>query len=457
MARWNSANVLQTMPGGRRLWRFSAKGEGFVFDQERTLTLSETAPFSLVGKDWQSLVRPKLNVAWLPADKVFFRAVQLPGTDAEEIKSMVELQLEKLSPLPVTHIVWSLYLMPRPADKPDALQTVIVVIASRSYVEEFLGELQVQGFQPDRIESSGLDQVLAAHMEGDGVWVFPGGPEEPVLIVWQYGGAIQNLTQLPLPAGPERGALLTAHIEQIAWAGELEGWLTGPPRIHLVAGKAEADHWAHLFKPVAENGVDIIPPPAPADLAAQSAQRTGGNGATTNLLPAEFGARYHQQLVDRLWMRGLMAVLAVYLFGVLVYFGILYGLKRQNSQAQAELASMTVAYANASQHETEIQLRKELQSLKYACLDCWKAVAMCLPESITLDSFYFNDNKVHLTGTLDSMQPDDVYSFDDAMRHVEDASHSGLLFSEVTPATARIANGKTTWSFDCTLRSSEAQ
>jgi len=46
--------------------------------------------------------------------------------------------------------------MPRAATaKPDALQTVIVVIASRTYVEEFLGELQSQGFLPDRIETRG--------------------------------------------------------------------------------------------------------------------------------------------------------------------------------------------------------------------------------------------------------------------------------------------------------------
>ena len=112
MSRWYSANVLQSLPGGRRLWRFSAKGDRFVFDGEKTLTLQEPAPAAAVGKNWQSLLRPKLNVAWLPPDKVFFRAVQLPGADAAEIASMVELQLEKLSPLPVTHIVWSLYLMP---------------------------------------------------------------------------------------------------------------------------------------------------------------------------------------------------------------------------------------------------------------------------------------------------------------------------------------------------------
>ena len=44
MSRWYSANVLQALPGGRRLWRFSAKGSRFVFDGDRTLTLQEPAP-----------------------------------------------------------------------------------------------------------------------------------------------------------------------------------------------------------------------------------------------------------------------------------------------------------------------------------------------------------------------------------------------------------------------------
>src|SRR4051812_17440329 len=155
MARWHSANVLQTTPGGRQLWRFNANGTAFVFAEEQKLSINEQIPADLVAKDWRSLLRNKLNVAWLPADKVFLRAVQLPSSDLNEIRSMVELQIEKLSPLPVTQIVWSIQVLPNtsapgaPAEGANAeaatavpLQTVIVIIAARSYVEEFLGELE---------------------------------------------------------------------------------------------------------------------------------------------------------------------------------------------------------------------------------------------------------------------------------------------------------------------------
>jgi len=456
MSRWYSANVLETQPGGRRLWRFSARGSRFVFDSEKTLTLQEPAPPAAVAKSWQSLVRPRLNIAWLPPDKVFFRAVQLPGADASEMAAMVELQLEKLSPLPVTHIVWSFYLMPRIESKPDALRTVIVIIAARSYVEEFLGDLERQGFLADRIECPGLDQLLSAKMNGDGLWFFPGAPGEPVLIAWHYGSAIQNLTLLPLPEGPERASQLKAHIEQIAWAGELEGWLTAPPRIHLVANSAEADAWRPLFMEWADHGVEVVAPAAPAELAAVSAQRTGTDGASTSLLPPEFGARYHRQLMDRLWMRGVMAVVGVYLLAVLCYFAASFEMKRENDRAHSELASLGASYTNALLDDVQIKLITERQNLKYAALDCWAAVAANLPENLTLENLYFNRAKIEISGTGDSELANDVYDFQNGLRKATDATQTNPLFTNVTLNYTRVQSGKTAWSFTCSIKSSEA-
>ena len=116
-----------------------------------------------------------------------------------------------------------------------ALQTVIVIIAARSYVEEFLGELENQGFLTDRLEVPGLEQLVATKASGNGVWIYANGPGEPLLIAWWYGGILHNLAMVSLPDTPDRGDLLKNQIEQMAWAGELEGWMTEPPRIHLVA------------------------------------------------------------------------------------------------------------------------------------------------------------------------------------------------------------------------------
>ena len=457
MSRWYSANVLQSLPGGRRLWHFSAKGDRFVFNSEKTLSLSESAPASEAAKNWQSYFRPKLNVAWLPADKVFLRAVQLPGADPSELASMVELQMEKLSPLPVTHIVWSVYLMPPLEGKPDALRTVIVIIAARSFVEEFLGELEGQGFLADRIECPGLDQLLSTKLNGDGLWIFPGVTGEPVLLVWHYEGTVQNVTLLSLPEGAERGAQLRSHVEQILWAGELEGWLSAAPRLHLVASPAEAAHWKPLLADISSDGVDVVPPQSPAELAAASAERTGNNGVTSNLLPPEYSKRYQQQLVDHLWMRFLTAVLGVYLLGVLGYFAALFELQHEDNAARASLAKISLQYTNAIADENQIKILTERQNLKYAALDCWKAVAENLPANLTLQSFYFNVGKLRLTGDSTADNPQDVYNFHDGMRQAEDASQSGPLFSDLKAPIIQDSANRLTWSFEATMKTREEE
>lgn len=451
MARWQSANLLQSNAGGRRLWTLAANGDSFTVQTETTLLLNEPCPPLVVGKDWQTLFRKKLNIAWLPADKVFFRAIHLPSSDPAEIASMVELQLEKVSPLPVTHIVWSLYLVPRRTDKPEELQTVVVIIAARSVVEEYLGQLSNEGFQPDRLEAPGLEQLLSVHIKSDGVWIFVGPPGEPALAVWWYGGTIQNLSLITLHTGPERGPQLRTQLEQIAWAGELEGWLNGPIKVHLIAGPEDAEFWQPIFKDWGES-FEVIAPLPQKQLIAMSAKRCGGDGANTNLLPPEFAARYRQQFVDRLWLRGLMTTVTVYILGVLFYFGMLYVFQMQSAKAKNILAGMGPAYTNSMRDVEQIKVLKDTGRLKFAALDCWKAVAENLPDSLTVDTMYFQHGKFELHGTYTGSDPSDVLSFNETMRSAMDAGHKQLLFSEVSTPTTRTIGDHGEWGFNCTLK-----
>src|SRR5271154_2959143 len=138
MPRWNSCNVLQTAPDANRLWQFDAKGGGFVLNRESGSAPGQLLPPKSVAKSWVSLWKPRLNVAWLPPENVFLRVIELPKSDFEETLAMVELQLEKLSPMPVTQIVWTMHVLSRSSS--ENLQSVIVVIAERGAVEEFLGK-----------------------------------------------------------------------------------------------------------------------------------------------------------------------------------------------------------------------------------------------------------------------------------------------------------------------------
>lgn len=480
MARWQSANVLQTTPGGRQLWRFNASGNAFVFAEEQKLAINEAIPSDLVAKDWRTLLRSKLNVAWLPADKVFLRAVQLPSSDLNEIRSMVELQIEKLSPLPVNQIVWSLQLLPNaatpaapapagtegeaPASVP--LQTVIVIIAARSYVEEFLGELENQGFLTDRLEVPGLEQLVATKPSGNGVWVFPNGPGEPLLIAWWYGGMLHNLAMVSLAETPDRGELLKSQIEQMAWAGELEGWLSEPPRIHLVATPDQAQLWEPLLRHTVESdtansggtaiaSVDVVPALKPADAAAKVAESAAHDGSTTNLLPDEYARRYRQQFIDGLWMRALFGALVLYGVAVIVYFAVVFVLNMQATKVTGQVRQLGLSYTNALRDEAQLQILRDRQELKYAALDCWKAVADSLGDSssITIDDMFFQRGKLELRGSVPADQQIQVTDFNDKIRAYKIGKEP--LFTEVGPPAISIRGDRGEWRFSCMMKGAE--
>jgi len=197
MARWHSCNILHLAPDGKRVWQFDAKGKGFVLKREHRVAHADALPANLGAKSWNSLWQPKLNIAWLPSESVFLRVIELPAANADETFSMVELQLEKLSPIPVTQIVWTMQILgthqsPAKADGTiESLQSVIVVIAARATVEEFLGRLERDGFLSDRLEVPMLDQLEAVQPQGDSVWLFPLslGGQNAALVAWWFGGA----------------------------------------------------------------------------------------------------------------------------------------------------------------------------------------------------------------------------------------------------------------------------
>jgi hypothetical protein len=202
MPRWNSFNILHLSSDTHRLWQFDGKGS---LSRELRLAASALLPAKLVAKSWTSLWKPKLNVAWLPAESIFLRVIELPKGAFGETVSMVELQLEKLSPMPVAQIVWTIHVLPQVTGD---LQTVVVVIAQRSAVEQFLGKLQEKNFLPDRLDAPMLDQLEAITTKEDSAWVFPAAMGHPNagLVAWYGEGVLRNLSFVLLPAAGDRAA-----------------------------------------------------------------------------------------------------------------------------------------------------------------------------------------------------------------------------------------------------------
>jgi len=411
----HSCNVLQFGAEARHLWQFGSRGRGFVLNRQQTSFGGEPLPANIIVKDWRNLFQRKLNIAWLPPDQVFLRVAQFPVSEFSDTLAMVELQLEKLSPMPVAQTAWSILVLPHAEGN---LQTVIVMIASRNGVEEFLGKLEGQGYLADRLELPRLDQLQATAITRDGAWIYPDalGGSNGALVAWWYGGVLQNLALITLPPA-NRAASLKEQLLQMAWGGELDGWLSSPPAWCLVADAPTAAEWEPPLREGLEQPIEVIAPLASPALAALTATRVAQTEPQANLLPAEFSTRYQQQFVDRLWMRGLGAVIGLYLIGVLIYFGWLQYALLGTTTVEQEVANLGPTYTNALQLKARLQILQDRQGLKYAALDCWKAVAELLPDGVTLEGYSFNDGKrVSLNGTAPADQVKRLLDFDADIR-----------------------------------------
>jgi hypothetical protein len=453
MPRWTTCNVLYAAPDADRVWQFEAKGN---FKLNRELRATGALPGNLVEKSWTSLWQPRLNVAWLPPESIFLRVIELPQGPFAETVSMVELQLEKLSPLPVAQIVWTMHVLPQATGD---LQTVVVVIAGRVAVEEFLGKLEGKKFLTDRLEVPMLAQLEALTGTEEGAWVCPAAMGNPhsALIAWRYGGVLRSLNFVLLPAEGDRAANLKSQLAQLIWAGELEGWLTAKPQWHLVAEGVAAAEWEALLRKALDEPVQVLPPLSLADLAARTARHAVQSPAadsTATLLPGEFSTRYREQFRDRLWLHGLYAAGVVYLVFVAFYFcGMELSSYRYN-KVQGQVAGLADSYTNAMQLQARYTILQNRENLKFAALNCWKLVADNMPVGLTLQRFGFGEGQtLSLYGETSPDQIESLFSFNNLLQKAKWDGRQ--VFDPGEPLTYRQYQNTVTWNFSLQLKQAE--
>jgi hypothetical protein len=450
-----SCNVLEIGPQARQVWHFDARGARYVLNREETCLDGEPLPRHIVAKDWRSFFQRKLNIAWLPPENVFLRVAQLPRSDFNETLAMVELQLEKLSPMPVAQIAWSIHILPHAEGN---LQTVVVMMVERGIVEEFLGRLEGQGFLADRLELPLLDQLQTTAITEDGAWIYPeaAGGKNSALVAWWYKGVLQNLDLLTMPA-TNRPAALREQLLQMAWAGELEGWLSSPPEWHLVADVAAAE-WEPALRAGLEEPIEAVTPRPARELAALTAKRSAQTESRANLMPAEFVTRYHQQFTDRLWMRGLLALGGLYLLGVAIYMATLAYATIRTDNVESEVALLGPTYTNSIQLRDRLKVLNEREDLKFAGLDCWSTTARLLRENMTLDSMNFSEGRrLTLAGTGPGDAIKELYAFEGDMRKAIIRGQPLFDPNKGESIQFRVQGSIASWSLSLELKRSEVQ
>lgn len=449
--RWQICHVLQQTSGARALWQFSHAGREVKLALARRSTGAEPLPTAAAGRTLATMWRPRLNVAWLPANEVFVRTLELPTGDPLEAPGMVELQLETLSPLPVPNVVWTVESVPAPD---GASQTAIVIIVPRSAVDEHLGVLEQSRYLADRLELPQLRELVANEDRRDGAWLYarPEGDKISCLAAWWKEGRLRHVALLQAPAGAPLTNRLRRPLEQLAWAGDVDGWHTAETWWHLVAPAPLAGELAAVLGEFADNRLEVIEPLPVEKLAAASA----GTKSTANLVPADVATRYQQQFTESVVLRILGLFLAVWAVAVCVFMGGLQYKQFIKSGVDSDVAAIHHSYTNALQLKARVQVLSDQVSLKFAALDCWRAAAEALPTEMTMTQFNFQGKgrKLQIFGNVPGELQAKVTEYNEALAR---AMVSGeRLFAKVNTKSIQALVGRPAyWSIECELQRKE--
>ena len=190
-------------------------------------------------------------------------------------------------------------------------------------------------------------------------------------------------------------------------------------------------------------------------MAAESARAALARKGLT-LVPEDVATRNRQAFVDRLWMRGLGSLGALYLMVVLG--GLAWFTHKESYLADEQVNARGLAqhYTNAMRLRDQVLILEEQANLRFAALDCWKAAVETLPDDLTLTSLNFvRGRTLRLDGTVDPSRREAVTRYNSDLLAVKVRNQS--LFSAVKPAQVQVRGTLATWSFEAELNRMEAK
>ncbi|MBI5821793.1 MAG: pilus assembly protein PilM [Verrucomicrobia bacterium] len=340
---------------------------------------------------------------------VFCRLVTLPTATEAELRPMLEMQLENLSPLPTEQVVFGFEVIRKTEKQSDLL----VAIARREAVVERLEQLREAGFAVETLDLDALallgflghekplrDRELSALalviLEGDSATLLLVHEGQPHSIMAVPLGSDVSVSDA---ATQIAGAL---HLAQTAVQASqpTAAW----PLVRLLQRSAEGTLGARLDLPTlgAALAERLGTPCEPLDLSERQrvglgavglCVRAGSGRARMNLVPAEYQAERHRLARKRQLRLAGIALGALYgLLIVAAVAGFAYqfnqlggleekadGLKSPYERASALQADLRVLQEYVSNRSVPLEILAELQKLK--------------PDAVCLTEFHFADGE----------------------------------------------------------------
>lgn len=455
--KWHECNVAQIEGTGLHLWQFNASDPNVSLKVSHAFS-DEKGLSKQVRKDWRNLFRSKLNIARISERHIFLRAIQLPECAPDELESMLEFQIEKLSPSPVGQIEWTYECIP---SGKKGQMTIILILAQSEFIEQQLNGLEAKGYLADRLEMAWSHELMKLDRSRDQVWIRLGKSDEGIvaLVAWVLDQTICNAMILRLPEAEKGALLLIEQLDQTAWTGEVEGWLSEIPLLVICGENDFTNSWKSSLQAWSSHPVLFEKAHSQLEMASLSARCSTRGESNSNLIPKTYHTRYRQKYIDGMWGQGIGVMILFYIFGVIIYFGALMWMEGEVSDLQKQLRSTAPLYTNVLKMQARIDILEDQIQLRFSALDSLLTITENLPEGMTLGSFKFQTGKtLSLSGKVLSSEGGKVTEYHRALinaRSGDQKRFASISAPSIQATRSRGGDGNSQWSFTCELERSD--
>ena len=385
-------------------------------------------------------------VTSVSCEDVLCQILRLPATEPGELKQMLDLQIDSLTPLPIEEVVYSF----QPLDTVDGQTRVLVAIAPKATVNQRVEALEAAGLQPEivSVDTLAMFRALASRslLAGDdklNVLVILSAASTDV-IVYSQGMPLAVRSIVP---GATAESVLREELQRTLIAAEagypqraLGGVTFLAPSEDL---KAFAQEVANGLNAPASFLTDGAVPSIGLSLCMQCAT---GEGATLNLLPEEWRSRRQSTAFRQRLIRGAIGVGVVYALALAVFLTLFAVKKTHLLRVESEIKSRQTKFLEAKELQGQlIAMTKQLDTQSSA-LEVLREVASRLPENVKLTYFqYKKDQAVSIKAQAPSASA--ALEFQTQLEKCE-------LFSKIAPGTSRTepVSGLTKFDLTCTLK-----
>jgi len=354
--------------------------------------------------------------AGIPSASLLLRVLDLPDVPDDEIKGMVELQADKISPFPLETMVISHEILERRGGRCRAL----LAAAREDTVAAFIEQLKGAGFEALRVDVDALGWARVIHEAGaapaegrhaalilsDGV---------PELIIFQDGCPVLFRTIVEADGLEGEGfaeeianvvgyALLGVEVDRGPATASFRIWHSGA----LPAGLAERLARECRIEPEVA-ALDRLKP-----VSEGLALRAADGVERINLAPKSWMERKDAALFRSRMLAAAGIAAVVWALAVGTAAGVAGFQRLRLARLQEEFRQWQQRAREVEVIRDRVNVAKTYGNRKYSALECLRQIAVIQPAGVELSSFsYRGREEARISGDAPSVE--DVYAFKNSL------------------------------------------